>query len=134
MGLLRWFRYRRAPLAHRVGCRGERHAANWLRRRGFRIRARRWSTPVGEVDLLAERGGRLWLVEVKTTTRARGPSPVLRLGAAQRRRLIRSARWTAHQRAARGKIVGAAVAGVRLHGGGSSVVFQTVVYDAANRR
>lgn len=132
--LLRWFRYRRAPLAHRIGRRGEWLAARWLKRRGFCIRARRWRTPAGEVDLLAERGCRLWLIEVKTTTRARGPSPALRLRAAQRQRLIRTARWTAHQRATRGQIVGIAVVGVRLGSDGSGVVFQTVVYDAANRR
>lgn len=37
----------------------------WLRLRGFRILARRYATPVGEIDLVARRGGLTVFVEVK---------------------------------------------------------------------
>jgi len=41
-------------------------AAAWhLRLRGFRILARRFATPVGEIDLVAQRGNLLVFVEVK---------------------------------------------------------------------
>jgi len=40
-------------------------AAWWLRLKGWRILARRVRTPVGEVDLIAARGGLVAFVEVK---------------------------------------------------------------------
>lgn len=126
--------WRRSPPAARIGRRGERIAARWLKRRGYRIRARRWRTPVCEIDLLIERGRHLWLVEVKSTTRTQGASPVFRLQAAQRERLRRAARWTAAQRGARGRPVGVLVLGVRLRRPRPRVAIQTIVYDAANRR
>ena len=46
------------------------HVAEWaaaacLMLRGYRILARRWKTPGGEIDLIALRGRRLAFVEVK---------------------------------------------------------------------
>jgi putative endonuclease len=40
-------------------------AATFLMAKGYRILARRWASPLGEVDLIAVRGGRLAFVEVK---------------------------------------------------------------------
>ncbi|MDJ0976107.1 MAG: YraN family protein [Planctomycetota bacterium] len=125
---------RRPSRTARIGRRGERVAARWLTRQRYVIRARRWRTPAGEVDLLAERGRRLWLVEVKSTEQRGGPPPTTRLRRTQRLRLCRAARWTAAQRGARGRQVGVLVLGVRLRAGRSPLVFQTVVYDTANRR
>lgn len=60
-----------------------------LRVQGFRLRARRLRTPVGEIDLLVRRG-RLWLlVEVKW--RSRFEAEVL--SARQLRRLERAGQW-----------------------------------------
>lgn len=47
------------------GIRAENLAAWCLRLQGWRILARRYKTPVGEVDLIACRGRRLLAVEVK---------------------------------------------------------------------
>lgn len=52
--------------AETAGRRGERMAAWWLRLRGWAILDRRVRTPVGEVDLIARRGGLIAFVEVKT--------------------------------------------------------------------
>lgn len=49
----------------RRGRRGEALAAFWLRLRGFRILARNWRHPAGEIDILARRGPLLVAVEVK---------------------------------------------------------------------
>lgn len=49
----------------RRGRRGEWLAAWWLRLQGFRILARNWRHPAGEIDLLARRGRLLVAVDVK---------------------------------------------------------------------
>jgi putative endonuclease len=51
--------------AERAGRRAELVAAWWLRLKGFHIIARRYATPVGEIDLIARRGKLLVFVEVK---------------------------------------------------------------------
>ena len=48
-----------------AGRRAEAIAALLLRLKGFAILARRFSSPLGEVDLIARRGGLLVFVEVK---------------------------------------------------------------------
>lgn len=52
--------------AQAQGVRAESRAALLLRLKGFRIRARRYRSPVGEVDLLATRRRLLVAVEVKS--------------------------------------------------------------------
>jgi putative endonuclease len=49
-----------------LGARGEREAARWLRRQGFRILVRGYRTPRGEIDLIARDGDTVVFVEVKT--------------------------------------------------------------------
>lgn len=52
--------------AERRGQLGEIFAAIYLRLKFYRIVARRFKTPVGEIDLIAKRFGELIFVEVKT--------------------------------------------------------------------
>jgi putative endonuclease len=51
--------------AFRLGLSAETRAAALLLAKGFRIVARRWQSPVGEIDLVARRGRLLVFVEVK---------------------------------------------------------------------
>jgi putative endonuclease len=51
--------------SERAGLRAERLAELMLRLKLYRILARRYKTPVGEIDLIARRGKRLAFVEVK---------------------------------------------------------------------
>ena len=51
--------------AERQGKRAETLAAWWLRLKGYRILARDFRVPVGEIDLVARRGRLLVFVEVK---------------------------------------------------------------------
>ena len=51
--------------AYARGRRAERLAAWWLRLHGYRILARGFRVPVGEIDLVARRGRVLAIVEVK---------------------------------------------------------------------
>jgi putative endonuclease len=53
-------------LAGWLGNAGEREAARFLRRSGYRIIARRYRTPAGELDLVARDGDWIVFVEVKT--------------------------------------------------------------------
>lgn len=54
------------------GRRGERIAALYLQLKGYRILARRYRTPVGEIDLIARKGSTLAFVEVKTRPTLKG--------------------------------------------------------------
>ncbi|SEQ22114.1 putative endonuclease [Devosia sp. YR412] len=56
--------------AYRGGHRGEALAAWYLRLKLYRIIARRYKTPVGEIDLIATRFGTLAFVEVKARSKA----------------------------------------------------------------
>ncbi len=73
----------------RAGRRGEAWAALFLRSQLYRVIARRVKTPVGEIDLIAERFGVTVFVEVK----ARGFSHQEdeALNAVNRRRIVRAA-------------------------------------------
>jgi putative endonuclease len=51
--------------AFRVGISGESRAAVWLLAYGYRILARRWKSPLGEIDIIAARRHLLIFVEVK---------------------------------------------------------------------
>lgn len=50
---------------YKDGLRAEAVAVLVLRLKGYRILARRYKTPVGEIDIVARRGGTLVFVEVK---------------------------------------------------------------------
>ena len=51
--------------AHGFGRRAERLAGWWLRLKGYRILARGFRVPAGEIDLIVRRGRTLAFVEVK---------------------------------------------------------------------
>src|SRR6187397_1643180 len=51
--------------AFRVGISAESRAAAYLIAKGFRILARRWRSPAGEIDIIARRRNLLIFVEVK---------------------------------------------------------------------
>ena len=50
----------------RLGRRGEDLAVAHLEQRGYVVRERNWRCPVGEIDIVAEDGGCLVFVEVRT--------------------------------------------------------------------
>lgn len=56
---------KRRQAAEKRGHRAERHAALLLRLKGFRLLARRYRSPVGEIDIVARRAQLLVAVEVK---------------------------------------------------------------------
>ncbi len=74
--------------AYGFGRRAERLAAWWLRLKGYRILARDFRVPAGEIDLIVRRGRTLALVEVKA--RAELDQAWDALGPRQRRRIARA--------------------------------------------
>lgn len=79
------------PSARRsLGSFGELAAAAYLQGRGARIVARNWRCPNGEIDLVAQLGGQLLFVEVKTRRSGELP-PETGVGPAKQRRLVQLA-------------------------------------------
>jgi putative endonuclease len=77
--------------AYRRGVFAETLAAALFRFKGYRIVARRYRTPVGEIDLVALKGSRLVFVEVKR--RRSAEDAAWTLPAKQRRRIVRAAQY-----------------------------------------
>ena len=77
--------------AYRAGLLAEATAALMLRLKGHRILARRYKTPVGEIDLVALKGKRLRFVEVKQ--RRRFEDAGFAIPTRSRRRIMRAAQY-----------------------------------------
>jgi putative endonuclease len=92
-------RARRA--AERKGRFAEAVAAFLLTCKGYRILARRYRTPVGEVDLIARRGRRLAFVEVKLRESAGAAAHAVT--PRQQHRIARAAEHWLAQRAPQGE-------------------------------
>lgn len=75
--------------AERRGRFAETIAALYLNLKGYRVVARRFKTPVGELDLVMRRGKTLVFVEVKA--RRSHDEAILAVSPAARRRLLRAA-------------------------------------------
>ena len=88
---LSW-RLRRSRHHLRLGARGERLAARYLKRRHHRIIARNFRCPVGEIDLVSLHGDTLVFVEVKTRSTEE---------AEDLRDAVRRGKWARVERAAR---------------------------------
>lgn len=74
-----------------LGIRGERRAARYLRRRGYRILARNFRAAGAEIDLVALDGETLVFVEVKTRRSEAAGSPLAAVDARKQARLRRAA-------------------------------------------
>jgi putative endonuclease len=71
------------------GARAERIAAWRLFWRGYRLVARNWRCPVGEVDIIARHRGTLVFIEVKARRSTDIVRPEDQVGAAKQRKLSR---------------------------------------------
>lgn len=86
-----------------MGTLGENVACEYLRRHGFSIRDRNFVRKTGELDVIAEKGGTLHFVEVKTVLAEEFPlaeckgedayDPSLNLHAAKVRKVARTGEW-----------------------------------------
>jgi putative endonuclease len=81
-------------VAFRLGLSAESRAAAYLIAKGYRIVARRWRSPAGEIDIVARRRGTLVFVEVKA--RATLDQAAESVVTQQRRRIVGAAEaWLA---------------------------------------
>jgi putative endonuclease len=86
-GWLEWLR----PAQVSLGRRGERYAARWLRRQGYKIVAGGNRTRYGEVDLVAVDGETIVFIEVKTRRSHELGDAAAAVDAEKQRRLVRTA-------------------------------------------
>jgi putative endonuclease len=70
-----------------VGRWGEEEAARFLRQCGYRILERNWRVNIGEIDIVASKGGQVAFVEVKASVKLAAISPEMRVGAQKQRKL-----------------------------------------------
>jgi putative endonuclease len=82
--------------SYRAGLSAELIAGAWLAMKGYRMIARRARTPVGEIDLIVRKGGRISFVEVKF--RRSFEAAQASIGSRQRQRVRRAGEmWLARQ-------------------------------------
>jgi putative endonuclease len=84
-------------LRPRVGVRAEDLAAALLEQRGFRVMARNWRRPQGELDLVADDAGTCVFVEVRSRTGEEHGHPLEMVSARKRAQVIRAARLFLHE-------------------------------------
>ncbi|MFO7689658.1 MAG: YraN family protein [Cryobacterium sp.] len=79
-----------------LGRRGEDYAVAYLERTGYRVIARNWRCPEGEIDVIVEQSGMVAFVEVKTRTSTRFGHPFEAITAVKLARMRRlAAAWCA---------------------------------------
>ena len=76
-----------------LGLKGEKIAARTLKRAGYRIVARNYTCPAGEIDLIAFDGDTIAFVEVKTRISADAADPAASVNRRKQRQLTRVARF-----------------------------------------
>ena len=81
-----------------LGVAGERLAEAFLKKRGMKTVARRFSTAVGEIDLVMREAETIVFVEVKTQRDRRFKDPEEQVTAAKQRKLCKAAKWFLMQR------------------------------------
>ncbi len=76
-----------------LGAWGEGQAVKYLRRQGMKILEQNFTTPVGEIDIIARDKKALVFVEVKTRRSTAFGSPQEAVGVRKQRQIIRTAHW-----------------------------------------
>ena len=85
-----------------VGRSGEEFAAAWYWSHGYDVIDRNWRCSIGEIDIVARRGGLVVVVEVKTRRTDAFGVPALAVTPVKQRRLRRlAASWLAEHRIGR---------------------------------
>lgn len=82
----------------KIGNMGEEQAAAYLRVNGYQIKAAQFRSPMGEIDLVAEKDHTLVFVEVKTRHPTCYGTPAQAVSYTKRRRIVQTAYWYIQQK------------------------------------
>lgn len=77
----------------KLGIKGERMAARYLKRAGWKISEKNFRTPFGEVDIIAERGDVVAFIEVKTRSGDDFGAPSEAVDCRRQQRYIQAAKF-----------------------------------------
>jgi len=117
-----------------TGRRAEDLAAKELKKRGYRIIDRNIVLQCGEIDILANDGENLVIVEVKSLKNPKeGFTPSVHLNKAKRKRLVRLAAELTRKKKLRGLPVRFDLVSVIFSNGGASLEIFTRVFDVQGR-
>jgi putative endonuclease len=105
-----------------LGARGEELAGKYLRRAGYRLLIRNFRCRFGEIDLIAEEGGCLVFVEVKTRSSAGFGHPLEAVDRRKQGQLIRAARIYLSEQAAEERFCRFDVVSVTFGSDGTPVI------------
>lgn len=81
-----------------LGLQGESLAERFLKQRGLKTLARRYSTPVGELDLVMRAAETIVFVEVKTQRDRVFKDPQEQVTTPKQRKLLKAAQWFLHRK------------------------------------
>ena len=109
----------------RIGRRGEKLARRYLKSRGYKVIARNYRCPVGEIDLIVLDGRTIAFVEVKTRLGSRQADPEDTVTAAKRHQLTRVARFWLSQHPAADRTCRFDVVAVTLPHEGEPIIRHT---------
>jgi putative endonuclease len=84
---------RKEPFKMTLGERGEIIAADYLAKQGYKILEKNFRCALGEIDIVAEKSGRLIFAEVKTRTSERFGRPEESVHEIKQRKIVRLAEW-----------------------------------------
>lgn len=104
------------PFRVTLGERGEMVACGHLREQGYRILETNYRCRIGEIDVVAQKNGRLVFVEIKTRAQDAFGAPEESVGWAKQRKIIRLAEWYLKDKKQTDVSVSFAVLAVRWNG------------------
>ena len=82
-----------APFRLSLGDRGEIAACGFLKEKGYKILDKNYKCKIGEIDIVAQRDGRLAFIEVKTRTGLRFGTPQEAVDLRKREKIFKLAQW-----------------------------------------
>lgn len=86
------------PFRRSLGERGEGAACGFLKERGYAILEKNYKCKVGEVDVIARRGGRIAFIEVKTRTSSQRGAPQEAVDLRKQEKIFKVAQWYLKER------------------------------------
>jgi len=102
-------------------------AVDFLKVKGFRIRERNYRTRWGEIDIIAEKQGIVYFVEVKGRKERSWYLPEEAVRPHKQQRVLRAAQWYAQQHALDGNLSVSVVSVVEHNGAKEIEFFEDVV-------